>query len=486
MTMKTFTRLLAYLTLLVAAGCGGGGGSDDPGGNNPPPAGGIVRTGFAIGPIANFGSVIVNGVRYSTTGATITVDDSPGVESDLRVGQVVRIRGELDAGLTTGTASQISFDDNVEGPVQSINVAGNSLVVLGQTVRIGAGTSFDDDIQPASLAGLVVGDIVEVSGLVMADGSIDATRIERKPEGSLFEVHGTVSSLDIVTRRFNLNALVVDYSGAQLDDFPGGQISNGQAVEAKGSTLNANGALVLVASRVEFEGSSVTGAAGDRVEIEGFITRFVSAQDFDVSGVPVTTSATTVFEGGTAADLGLNVKVEVEGNLTAGGAIAASEVDIRRATEVRVTATVDSVNAAANSLDLLGITVRIDALTRLEDKSAADVDPLTISSINAGDYLEVRGSELPAGSGDILATIIERDDPDTETILQGFVNTVANPSFTILGVTITTNGATEFRDADDSAISAAEFFSRAAGSLVKAKGLETSTTTMTAEEVEFE
>lgn len=482
--MKTFVRLLPCLMLLATAGCGGG-GSGDPGGNNPPPSGGIVRTGFAIGPIANFGSVIVNGVRYSTTGATITVDDSPGVESDLRVGQVVSISGQLDASLTTGTATLIRFDDNVEGPVQSIDAVAGTLVVLGQTVRVGANTSFDDNIQPASLAGLVVGDIVEVSGLVMSDGSIDATRIEKKPAGSLFEVHGTISSLDTVARRFNLNALVVDYSAAQLDDFPGGQPGNGQPVEAKGSAVDANG--VLAATRVEFEGSPVSGAAGDHVEIEGFITRFVSAQDFDVSGVPVTTGAATVFEGGTAADLGLNVKVEVEGSLTAGGAISASKVDIRRATEVRVTALVDSVNSVANSLDVLGITVRIDALTRLEDKSAADVDPLTINSINAGDYLEVRGSELPAGSGDILATIVERDDADTETILQGFVASVANPSFTILGVTITTNGATQFRDTDDSAISAATFFSRvAAGTLVKAEGLETSTTTLTAAEVEFE
>lgn len=482
--MKTFARLLACLMLLVTAGCGGG-GSGDPGGNNPPPSGGIVRTGFAIGPIANFGSVIVNGVRYSTTGATITVDDSPGVESDLRVGQVVSISGQLDASLTTGTATLIRFDDNVEGPVQSIDAVAGTLVVLGQTVRVGAGTSFDDNIQPASLAGLVVDDIVEVSGLVMSDGSVDATRIEKKPAGSLFEVHGTISSLDTVNRRFNLNALVVDYSAAQLDDFPGGQPGNGQPVEAKGSAVDANG--VLAATRVEFEGSPVSGATGDHIEIEGFITRFVSAQDFDVSGVPVTTGAATVFEGGTAADLGLNVKVEVEGSLTAGGAISASKVDIRRATEVRVTALVDSVNSAANSLDVLGITVRIDALTRLEDKSAADVDPLTINSINAGDYLEVRGSELPAGSGDVLATIVERDDADTETILQGFVTAVADPSFTILGVTITTNGATQFRDTDDSTISASEFFVRvAAGTLVKAKGLETSTTTMTAEEVEFE
>lgn len=223
------------------------------------------------------------------------------------------------------------------------------------------------------------------------------------------------------------------------------------------------------------------------MEIEGFITRFASAQDFDVSGLPVTTNNSTVFEGGIAADLGLNIKVEVEGSLNAGGTLVATKVDIRRATAVRVTALVDSVDRPANSLVMLGITVNIDVLTRMEDKSNADVSPLTINNLNTGDYLEVRGGEQPAGSGRILATILERDDVDTETILQGFVVSVTNPSFTILGVSITTNGSTQFRDTDDSAISSAEFFSRvAAGTLVKAKGTESSTTAITADEVELE
>lgn len=481
--MKTALSLIASLSMLALAACGGGSvgtGSS----NNPPPSGGIVRTGAAIGPITTFGSVFVNGVRYTTTGATFTVDDAPGLESDLRVGDVVRVTGRFDDGLTTGTATSVTFDDNVEGPVQTIDATAGSLVVLGQTVKVSADTSFDDNIQPASLAGLAVGDIVEVSGLVMVDGSIEATRIEKKPAGGLFEVHGTISSLDTVNRRFNLNALVVDYSAAQLDNFPGGQIANGQAVEAKGSALSAGGA--LLASRVEFEGTQAPGAAGDRIEIEGFITRFASAQDFDVSGVPVTTGTGTVFEGGTAVDLGLNVKIEVEGTLSAGGTISATKVSIRRASALRVTALVDSVNAGAGSLVLLGITVRADALTRLEDKSSAQVRPLTLGALNAGDYLEVRGSELPAGSGGILATIVERDNPDTRSILQGFVTSVANPSFTILGVTIQTDGSTEFRDVDDSPIPAAEFFSRAAGALVKARGVESSATVIVADQVELE
>lgn len=481
--MKTSSILATLATTLILSACGGGGSSSNP--PPPPPVGGITRTGFAIGPISTFGSVVVNGVRYSTTAAVITVDDSPGSESDLGVGQVVSVRGRIDDNSTTGTADDIRFDDNVEGPIQSLDPVTGLLVVLGQTVSTGPNTSYDDNIQPASLAGLIVGDIVEVSGLVLADGSIDATRIEKKAAGSLFEVHGTVSNLDPVNFRFSLNALVVSYAGAALDNFPGGQISLGNFVEAKGSAFDGSGR--LIATRVEFEGSPVAGVTVEHAEIEGFITRFASAQDFDVAGVPVSTSNSTIFQGGTAADLGLNIKVEVEGSLNAGGTLVATKVDIRRGAAVRAVALVDSVNAAANSLVMLGITVNIDALTRLEDKSNANARPLTINNLNAGDYLEVRGAEQPAASGRILASILERDDVDTETILQGFVVSVANPSFTILGVTITTNGSTQFRDTDDSAISSAEFFSRvAAGTLVKAKGTETSSTAITADEVELE
>jgi len=213
----------------------------------------------------------------------------------------------------------------------------------------------------------------------------------------------------------------------------------------------------------------------------------VSAQDFHVAGLPVSTTAATTFVGGAATDLGLNVKVEAEGDFDANGVLVATKVDIRRSKAVRMTADADSVDAADNSLVVLGINVTVDALTRIEDKSDADVDPLTLANINAGDYLEIRGSEFPAGSGTILATILEREDPDTETILQGFVESVSDPSIVILGVTIDTNGSTIFRDVNDSVISAADFFDQVApNSLVKVSGTEVSATAIAASEVEFE
>lgn len=487
--------VLTIVTLLAGlAGCGGGGGGGGdftaspppPPPPPPPPTSGIGRTGLAVGPITNFGSIIVNGVKYETDSTVFTNDDEPGSESDLAVGDMVVVVGTIDDNGTTGTADQVFFDDAVTGPVQSIDPTGSSLVVLGQTVFVTADTSFDDSFSPASLDGVSVDQIVEVTGQFDANGDIVATRLEPKPAGSEYEVHGNVAALDDVNFTFTLGSLEVDYSNAMLDDFPGGQISNGDLVEAKGTSLSASGA--LEATKVELETFLPGVDEGDRLEIEGFITRFASAEDFDVAGQPVTTTSSTLFEGGSAADLGLNIKVEVEGDIDANGVLVATEVDIRRAKAVRATAVIDSVDSAAGSFVILDITVKVDELTRIEDKSDARVEPLEVGDLNVGDYVEVRGDEFPAGSGEILATILEREDPDTETILQGFVEDADGVSrLSILGVTVGTSAGTIFRDENDVLISGAEFFNRLeVGDLVKAEGLESGDATITAEEVEFE
>jgi hypothetical protein len=490
--MNIYTKLFGLLISALLAGCGGG-GSDGPTGSEPPPlsppppppSGGIGRTGFAYGPVSNFGSVVVNGVHYETNNAAFTINGIVGVQDDLSVGDIVLIVGTINDDGVTGTADEVIFDDSVTGPVQSIDLVLNQLVVLGQTVLVRPDTSFDDSFSPASLSGASIGQIVEVSGQFDANGDILATRIEPKPAGTDYEVHGTVSDLDGASSTFALSGLTVDYGTAVLDNFPGGTISDGDFVEAKGLGLGGGGE--LIATSVELKGLFPAAVDGDRVEIEGFITRFASAQDFDVAGFPVTTDGSTVFEGGDANDLGPNIKVEVEGDIDGNGILVGGEVDIRRAKAVRATAFVDSVNAASDSLLILGFPVVVDALTRMEDKSDAKLEPLTLNDINAGDYIHVRGSEFPAGSGTILATIFEREDPDAETILQGFVESVSNPSLTILGVTIETSGGTVFRDENDVIISSVEFFNRVQpGSLIKADGSESSATPITAIEVGFE
>jgi hypothetical protein len=126
---------------------------------------------------------------------------------------------------------------------------------------------------------------------------------------------------------------------------------------------------------------------------------------------------------------------------------------------------------------MLGIPVNTEqGRTRFEDKTGMVGDSFNVSNINTDDYVEVRGQEMPAGSGEIFAEIVERDDFDTEAIIQGFIesNGVNRPLITVLGDTIETNGATVFRNDDESVIADPDdFWGRISdGSLIKAKGTE--------------
>ena len=472
--MKSRIFSVIWVAAVVTA-CGGGGGSQMAGidgGGSPftPP---VVTAVVSRGTISGFGSVIVNGVRFDVSGATITIDGSPGIEADLEVGQVVTIRGTLDDSGSTGTADSLSFDDSVEGPISAIDTVAGTIVVLGQTVFVDASTSFDGAL---SLATLSVGDVIEVTGFVRADGSTSATRIEAKPPGGTFEVTGIANNVSATT--FEINDLVVDYSAAMLNDFPGGAPVNGQLVEAKG--LSLGGAGELLATSVEFKGGDLTGDDGDRIEVEGFITRFSSPTDFDVEDVPVTTNAQTVFEFGTSADLALNRKVEVEGQIDATGLVTAEKIELKQAGFIRIESTVESVQS--DQLTVLGIAVTVNVSTRIEDKSSAEVEPFSLADINVGDYVELRGFE--DGSG-VVATQVEREDFDGEVALRGFVESVSNPDLSILGVTIQTNGATQFEDLNDQPITSATFFGQAQGRLVEAKGT-LSNGMIIAEEVDLE
>jgi hypothetical protein len=446
--------MLGFGFLLAACGGGSSGGM----------TAGIDRGGItATGTITGFGSVHVNGVRYVTTGASFTIDDNPGTESDLRVGQIVRIEGSIAQDGTTATATKVVFDDEVEGPVQSIDRAASRLVVLGRTIVVNAQTSFDDRFTPRSLDGLAVGDRVEVSGRVAANGTVEATRIESKALQASVEVKGEVAALDSNARRFALGALIVSYANAQLDDFAGGQPANGDQVEAFGTVDNEG---VLLATRLEKESDGAAGKADEQADYEGLITRFASATDFSVAGQRVTTTSSTVYEGGTASSLALDVAVEVDGRFNATGVIVASKVQFRRGSDTEFAGRVDSINAAGNSLVVFGVAIRTNSLTRFEDHSGADLQRFGLADIAVGDYVEV--DAYNDGSG-LLATKIERDDSQGEVQLEGVAQDVAAPNFTVGGVAVTTDGNTEFRDANGVTTSAA-FFQAAPGRKVKARG----------------
>ena len=448
--------------LLLVAACGGGG--DAGSGPTNPPIVGIDGGGFSSGTITGFGSVIVNGVRFTTTSASITIDGRSGAsETELKVGQVVEVRGRFDSNGTTGTANTITFNDSTEGPVSAVDTVAGTLVVLGQTVRVNGATVFDDRFANPSLAGITVGVVVEVSGFRNAANEIVATRIEPKTAGGTFELTGAVSSLDTTNSRFNIGATVINYAGVTPTN---GTLSNGGCAEAKGTAF-AGGA--LTATSVEVKSCTPTGATNDRAEVEGLISRFVSATDFDVGAQRVTTTGSTTYENGVVGDLRLGIKVEAEGTLNAAGVLTATKVQIKPDTSLRLLGTIDDLNAAAATLRVFGLTISTNAGTAYEDKSSANIRQFRFADLAASNYVEIRGYAGTTANS-MVAARIERDDVSSRREIQGVAASPATaPNLTIFGISVSTAGA-QYRDEAGASITQAAFYAAAGNRLVKVRG----------------
>jgi hypothetical protein len=435
--------LLGAAAALFIAGCGGGTGGTGATSSTP-------TTSF--GTITDFGSVFVNGVEFSTGGATIVLDGNPATESSLRVGMVVTVNGSRSG--SSGSAMRIEVDDAVKGFVEAKPDA-NHWTVMGQTVLVDDQTKFENNTVPS------VSDFVEVHGLVVADGTISGGFIEKENAPfPPFEVKGFVKNQDDTAKTFQIGTLIVNYNGATINDMPNpaGNAWNGLLVQAKGNTCATTPVCgTLTASKVEPNGPQIQNAAD--FEVEGFVTSVASASDFVVGNQPVVTTGSTRFEGGIASDIAVGVKLEVEGVLV-GGVLTASKVEFGDG--IKIEADINTVGTSSLTLrGLPGITVTVNSLTRFEDGVSG------LNNLVAGNHVRIRGRA--SGSNTVIATEVDRRSADPRVELQGPIQSITGASpnqiVTILGVAVDTTGVV-FEDANR-----ATFFAQAVvGTLVKARG----------------
>jgi hypothetical protein len=184
------------------------------------------------------------------------------------------------------------------------------------------------------------------------------------------------------------------------------------------------------------------------------------------------------------------VRVEIDGVIDANGVLVASVVDfedLEDNAEVEIQAPLESIDAAAGILVVLGRTVSITGSTVLEDASDAQLNPFTLADLAVGDFVEIRAYTETGASTDLVAVVVERDDEDGDEVeVKGPIDSVAAPDLSVIGVAVATLGTTEFELANDMPVSSTEFFAAvSAGTLVKAKGTWDGTT-LTAREVEIE
>ena len=478
------TIYLLLLALLGLSACGGGGGGGGGGGDLASAGdsgGGIGGTGVtSTGTVDGLGSIFVNGVEFETDSAEVFLDGRASSEDEIRVGMVVTVTGTVNDDGVTGTATRVVFDDEVQGPIATIQTGldGDSLLldVLGVAVIVErTGTVFDD----VNFDTLAVDDVIEVSGFFDDQLRLRATRVEKKSAfiagSSEIELKGQVAGL--TATQFSIGNYIVDYSNADLSDIAGGEIKSGMRVEVRGTVSGFS----ILADRVEQEDEISDGFEDDdQVSVQGAITNFTNAAQFAVNGVAIDASNASLLPADLLLANGLIVQVEGRWD---GSVLQASTIESRRG-RIEIEASVTAVSVTDGSITVRlfpgTLSVQVDARTLLDD----DTDQkqfLGLADIAVADFLEI---EALLVSDTLVATRIDRDDPDDDILQAPVDGFTAGLDITLLGVTYSTAGA-KFEGANGGSLTGEAFFAQLQiGDLVKVTDEQPADGI--ADEVEFE
>lgn len=444
----------------VLAACGGGGDA------TTPTTSGATEAALSSGSISAFGSVYVNGRRYTTGNARVIDDDTGAVSTAsaaaLEVGMVVDVK---PASTGSTDAAELHLHPLARGIVDASDSTAGTLTVMGQTVQLTAATNYSDHracvtatTNPCTAiasqdeltattgtgSGATAGSYVGVHGYLFDDGSgsgnaqIIATLVSVRdvPTPSVpyaYKAEGVVSAAAGTT--LTIGGLTVDLASATCrsggttvacsDAFAAGSI-----VSVGAAAQPALPAAALTAGFARAVTKIGTESAGATVELEGGVAS-VSGTTFVMRGLTVDGTALATMPA--VGDV-----VRVVGTVATGGqSITATELTVLRAASSRayglegdVAAVIAGTTADTYTVTVLGQSITVNANTRLADRQSRSwsrTDP-TANPFNIGTF-----ATYFAASSSQHVLVKARTDAGGNLVSQSFTILPASTVATIAG-----------------------------------------------------
>ncbi len=312
-TSRRWRALCALgLATLLAIGCGGGVGAGGTGGTVPPLS-------FAQGPITGFGSIVVNGVHFDETAASVVDDDGRVLAAavDLKLGSTVDVQAGAVSS-NAATASAIHVHTDLVGPVTAIyDAVAGTVGVMGQPVKIIATTALDGFAGGA--AGIAANSVAAVSSLYdPATGVYVATRIDPDADATSFATRGAIAALDASAHTFAIGTQTFDYGSL----VPPVALANGTIVRVQVSITRTGAGHWVVTS---FGSGTTVPPDGREGDLNGVIGTVIDATHFVVAGVTIDAGKATFSPAGAVA--AAQERVEVQGTMV-GGVLVATQVQV--------------------------------------------------------------------------------------------------------------------------------------------------------------
>ncbi|HEX8299876.1 MAG TPA: DUF5666 domain-containing protein [Rubricoccaceae bacterium] len=407
-------------------------------------------------------SLAVGGLTFAVTSATRVRGAGAVTYADVRIGTRVEVRGTRTA---TGAlvATEIRITDRrgapggghggnhgglqVEGLIQSVStdsvtVRNRTFAITDSTVIIGEGR------QPFPAESLAVGLRVEVSGRLLADGTLVARMIEVEDDRHDHEVRLrgaiealTATGLTVSGREIGVTAQTAVF-GADRTPILFSALVVGQTVEVHAVTTGG----ALVATRIKVE-------APETVEEEVRVRAALDSAGDSLAvvlGRPFAIRPFTRIIGAnraptTLANLPLGGLVEVRARRDADGQLVAFVIKAEDGNPASVSLTASVTAVSSDSLSVLGVPFAASGAAVVTRTGA----PATLADVVVGQTVRILGTVTAAG---FTATRVEIR---RAAQAMGRIAATTTSSITLAGVAVSTSTETLFVHEDGTAATAA-------------------------------
>ncbi len=347
---------------------------------------------IAYGPITQFGSIYVNGIKYEIDDAELEFVNGTGT-SELSIGMMVQVNADWQQQINgVFNAQKVTFDHQIEGPIKAVVHHGEItlLEVLGSTVVIASDTIMDKNIS----GGFNVGAVVSVSGITNEKGQLLATyialRSERYSEGQQIELESTIDSINERDQILHLNTMDVDVSWATWKKGSLQTVVVGTRVEVVGQYDVANNR--VIANKVRVKNNNLSVNKGNQLNIDTIISSYQSINQFSLNGYSAN-AFEAEFLRGEPSNLANGVRVRATGWINADGIFEVLTLRIRPDANFAAKVQVNSINRAAGEISFLNLSAYVQSDTVYQSKLKSANKYFSVDDIQPGDWIEIQGVE---------------------------------------------------------------------------------------------
>lgn len=410
-------------------------------------------------------NIVVFGDTFFVDATTeiLNLDKNPISLTDLKVGDLVRVRADMQSDGTL-LATRIRLEDPERDEVEftgtidaltetSVSVNGVLFLVTSDTDVLD-----NDDVQIA-FSVLEVGMVVEIRGDVGAGNVLTATKINIEDRGNNFgddEIEITGEVTEIAGNAITVSGFIftVDDSTDILNNnnqpIPLSDIQIGALVEVRANRLNDG---TLLATKIKLEDNF-----NDEVDLSGVIEE-IGDHVLTVNGFSfIVTDSTVILDNNNQmisfASLQVGDLVEIRADVASDGSLITTKIKIEDMfnDEVELTATIEKIHA--DSIVVGGVAFLVDANTIILNKQNI---PIAFAQLQVGMLVEIRGDVQADGT--ILATKIKVEDRIVDEVeLRGTIEELTDNSVTLLGKTFGVTENTAVFDNNNNTISFADLF----------------------------